>query len=128
MSCTDLGFDDYGNLRLSKSADVEQTGQLPSSYDLTGYTGELQIRASEAAESALLTLTTTATAEGSVLIYDGRSLGYRFARADVAASIPDADDPDEPWEGVFEWVSTDPTGLTQRTAIGAAIVEKGVVR
>jgi hypothetical protein len=128
MSCNELGFDDYGNLRLSKSADVEQTGQLPSTFDLTGYTGEMVFRASEADATALLTLTTTETAAGSVLIYDGQTIGYRVKAADASASFPDADDADDPWMGVYEWVSTDTTGLTQRTVIGSTIVEKGVVR
>ena len=41
MTCSDLGFDDYGNLRVNKSADTEETFVFPSSYDFTGYTGEL---------------------------------------------------------------------------------------
>jgi hypothetical protein len=127
MSCNDLGFDDYGNLRVSKSADIEETLPFPSPYDFTGYTGELQIRATEDGASAALTVTETATAAGSVMSFDGANIVLLVKAAD-SATLPDADDPSEPWVGVYEWVLTDTAGLTTRLVSGSLIAEKGVVR
>jgi hypothetical protein len=128
MNCTELGFDDEGNLRVSKSVDLEDALVLPSSYDLSDYEGEFQIRASEDAASALLTVTTTATAEGSVIIFDGESATLRLKLADLSTLPENADDSDDPWVGVYEWVVTDPDGLVSRFCIGSLIAERGVVR
>lgn len=128
MSCTELGFDDEGNLRVTKSADTEEALVFPSSYDLTDYEGDLQIRASEDAVSALLTVTTTATAEGSVIVFDGESVTLRLKAADLATLPENADDSDEPWVGVYEWVVTDPDGLVSRLCSGSLVAERGVVR
>lgn len=125
--CGQLGFADDGSLRLSKSSDIEELLPFPSTYDFTGYTGELQIRETYDAVSALLTVTDTATANGSIIVFDGRYITLRIKAAD-AALLPDADDPNDPWVGVYEWVLTDPTGLTTRLVDGALIAEKGVVR
>lgn len=128
MSCTALGFDDYGNLRLSKSADVEETLPFPSTYDFTGYTGELMVRATEDAASALLTVTETATANGSVMTFDGANIVLLIKAADVATLPDDSGDASEPWVGVYEWVLTDTAGLATRLVSGSLIAEKGVVR
>lgn len=128
MSCTALGFDDCGNLRLSKSADVEETLPFPSTYDFTGYTGELQIRADEDEASALLTVTETATANGSVIVFDGANIVLRIKRDDVQTLPDDATDASDPWVGVYEWVLTDTASLTTRLVAGSLIAEKGVVR
>ncbi len=126
MSCTELGFsDDYG-LRVSKSADLEVTFQVATTYDFDGYTGTFKIRASEDAASALLTVTTTATANGSVLVYSGSNILIRLKKADLATLPEDATDSDDPWVGVFEWVNTDTASLTTRFYSGPVIVERGV--
>jgi hypothetical protein len=128
MSCNDLGFsDDYG-LRVSKSSDLETTFRFPAGYDFDDYDGEFQVRASEDAASPLLTVTTTATAEGSVLIYSGRTILIRLKIADLETLPENADDSDDPWVGVFEWRNTDTAGLQVRFLSGAITVERGVVR
>lgn len=128
MSCNDLGFDDYGNLRVSKSADIEETLPFPSSYDFTGYTGELQVRATADDATALLTITETATAAGSVMTFDGSNIVLLVKAAD-SAPLPDDDaDASQPWVGVYEWVLTDTSGLATRLVSGSLIAEKGVVR
>lgn len=127
MTCTELGFDDYGNLRVNKSADTEETFALASTYDFTGYSGDLQIRATEGAASALLTVTEVATANGSIITFDGSVITLRLKAADLA-TLPNATDTDDPWEGVYQWVNTDPDGLVTQFCAGTLIAEKGVVR
>lgn len=127
MSCTDLGFDDYGNLRCSKSADTEEALPFPSTYDFAGYTGELVIRETEGDATALLTVTDTATAAGSVIVFADNLITLRIKRSDIQ-TLPDADDADDPWTGVYEWVLTDPDGLSTRLVSGSLVAEKGSVR
>lgn len=128
MSCSELGFDDYGGLRVNKSADLEVTFPFPSSYDFTGYDGELQVRATWAAASALLTVTTTATAEGSVMTFDGSNIILLLKAADLADLPDDATDASDPWVGVYQWTVTDPDDLTEQLVAGTFIAEKGGVR
>lgn len=128
MSTIPLGFGEENALRLSKSADVEETLPLPSDYDVTGYTGQLQIRETEAATTALLTVTQAENVNGSVMTFDGRYITLLIKAADVAPLPNNADDADDPWLGVYEWVVTDLNGLTTRLCSGPLIAEKGVVR
>lgn len=128
MSCTDLGFDDYGNLRVNKSADTEETFVFPASYDFTGYTGQFQIRATEAAASSLLSVTETANGNGSVIVFSDNLITLRLKKADLAALPNNATDADEPYEAVYQFVVTDPDSLTSELIDGALIAEKGVVR
>lgn len=129
MSCCDeLGFsDDYG-LRVAKSSDLEVTFAFPSSYDFDGYSGELQIRTTEDAASPLLTVTTTATGNGSVMVFSGSNILIRFKAADLETLPENAEDSDEPWAGYFDWVNTDTAGLTVRFKDGPVIAERGGVR
>ena len=123
-----LGFDDCGVLRVSKSADAELLLTFPLTYSLTGYVGTFVVRASEDASTALLTVTTTATAAGSVMIFDGRVATLRLKKTDLATLPEDATDSDNPWVGVYEWVATDPDGLVSRLTANSIVVERGVVR
>lgn len=128
MSCSELGFDDYGNLRCSKSADTEENvGPFPSAYDLSDYTGTFVVRATEGASTALLTVTDAATAAGSFLTSATSYLTLLLKKDDLQ-TLPDADDTDDAWQGVYEWVLTDTLGLETRLVSGAITVEKGVVR
>lgn len=128
MSCSELGFDDYGNLRTNKSQDTEEVLPFPSTYDFTGYTGQLQVRASEDALAALLTITTTPTAAGSVITFEGSNMTLLIKKADLATLPEDATDSDEPWSGVYQWVNTDIDGLTTQLVAGSFTAERGVVR
>jgi len=128
MSCTELGFDDYGNLRVNKSADTEETFVFPASYDFTGYTGQFQIRATEAAASSLLTVTATATANGSVIVFDDNTITLRLKKADLTTLPNNATDADDPYEAVYQFVVTDTDSLTSQLLDGVLIAEKGVVR
>lgn len=126
MSCIELGFsEDYG-LRVSKSADLEATFAFPSTYDFDGYSGSFKVRASEDAATALLTVTTTATGNGSVLVYSGSNILIRLKKADLATLPEDGADSDDPWVGVFEWVNTDTASLTTRFLTGPIVAERGV--
>ena len=127
MSCTNLGFDEEGNLRVNKSQDTEETFPLPSTYDFTGYSGELQIRLSEGAASALLTVTESGTGNDSIITFDGSNITLLLKAADLT-TLPNATDTDEPWIGVYQWVLTDPDGLVTQFCAGSLIAEKGVVR
>ena len=123
MSCDELGFsDDYG-LRLSKSADLEATFPFSSTYVFDGYSGTFKIRTTEGDATAHLTVTTTATVNGSVLVYSGSNILIRLKKADIATLPSNGDDP---WVGVFEWVNTDTAGLTTRFYDGAVVAERGV--
>ena len=128
MSCTELGFDDYGNLRVNKSADTEETFVFPASYDFTGYTGQFQIRATEAAASALLTVTASATVNGSVIVFDDNTITLRLKKADLTTLPNNASDADDPYEAVYQFVVTDTDSLTSQLIDGVLIAEKGVVR
>lgn len=126
MSCTDLGLSEYA-LRVSKSADSETIGSAPAATDLTGYTAEFVVRATEGAASALLTVTETQTANGSVIVIADNLLTLRLKKADIQ-TLPDAADPDDPYEAWCELTITAPTGLESRVWLLPIIVEKGVVR
>ena len=128
MSDIPLGFDDYGNLRVNKSADTEETFVFPSSYDFTGYSGGFQIRATEAAASALLSVTTTATAAGSIIIFDTNTITLRLKKADLTTLPDNATDADDPYQAVYQFVVTDTDSLTSELIDGALIAEKGSVR
>lgn len=128
MSDIALGFDDYGNLRVNKSADTEETFVFPSSYDFTGYSGGFQIRATEAAASALLSVTTTATAAGSIIIFDTNTITLRLKKADLTTLPDNATDADDPYEAVYQFVVTDTDSLTSELIDGVLIAEKGSVR
>ena len=123
-----LGFSDCGLLRVSKSSDIEETLRFPPSYSFTGYTGQFVVRASEDDDTALLTINTTATANGSVMIFTGRNMVLRGKKADWATLPENPTDADDPWEGVYEWVVTDPDSLTTQLVKGAILAERGVVR
>ena len=128
MTCSDLGFDDYGNLRVNKSADTEETFVFPTTYDFTGYTGQFQIRATEAAASSLLSVTQTANGNGSVIVFDDNTIMLRLKKADLTTLPNNATDADDPYEAVYQFVLTDTDGLTSELISGALIAEKGVVR
>lgn len=128
MSDIPLGFDDYGNLRVNKSADTEETFVFPSSYDFTGYTGQFQIRATEAASTSLLSVTQTANGNGSIIIFDDNTITLRLKKADLAALPNNATDTDDPYEAVYQFVVTDTDSLTSELIDGILIAEKGVVR
>jgi hypothetical protein len=133
MTCSELGFsDDYG-LRCAKSSDLEVTFSFPATIsgvatNFTGYSGSFQVRTSEDAASPLLTVSTAATANGSVIVYGTTTILIRLKRADLATLPEDATDNDDPWVGVFEWVNTDTASLSVRFLAGAITVERGVVR
>lgn len=128
MSCSELGFDDYGNLRCSKSQDTSEVlGPFPSAYDLSDYTGALVIRATPDDATALLTVTITPTAEGSVLSFS-TSYVTVLVKKDDLQTLPSAADADDPWEGVYEIVLTDVLGIQTRLVAGVILVERGVVR
>jgi len=126
MSCTELGLTDCG-LRVSKSADSETVGSAPPSTDLTGYTAEFVVRATEGAASALLTVTETQSANGSVIVIADNLITLRLKKLDLQ-TLPDASDPDDPYEAWCELTITAPTGLESRVWLLPLIVEKGVVR
>lgn len=126
MSCTDLGLSDDA-LRVSKSADSETVGSAPTTTDLTGYTAKFVVRATEGAASALLTVTEVATANGSVIVIAANLITLRLKKADLQ-TLPDAADPDDPYEAWCELTITAPTGLSSRVWLLPIIVEKGVVR
>lgn len=126
--CTDLGFDDYGNLRVSRSSDLEATFQFPEGYDFDGYSGIFQIRDTPDGDDLRLQVTGTATAAGSVLIYSGRTILIRLKVDDLAALPDNPDDANEPYVGVFEWRNNDTANLDVRFLSGAVVAERGVVR
>lgn len=126
MSYSELGLTDE-SLRASKSADSEITGRAPTGTVLTAYTGEFVIRATEGAASALLTVTTTQTANGSVIVFADNLITLRLKRLDLQ-TLPDAADADDPYVGTCELIVTAPTGLRSRVFLLPAIVEKGDVR
>ena len=126
MSCTELGLSEY-SLRVSKSADSETIGTAPTTTSLTGYTAEFVVRASENT-TPLLTVTTTPSANGSVIVIAGNLLTLRLKKADIITLPDNATDANDPYEGVCEFVVTAPTGLRSRVWFLPIIVEKGVAR
>jgi len=128
MACNTPGFDNDGVLYLSKGSDIEETFPFPDSYDLTGYTGDLVIRSAKDSDTALLTVSEVATANGSVIVFDGASITVRVKADDVAGLPEDATDNNEPWVGVYGMVTTDPDGLKTLFASNSVCVDRGVVR
>ena len=126
MTCSELGLSEYA-LRVSKSADSETIGSAPASTDLTGYTAEFVVRATESAATALLTVTETPTANASVVVIADNLITLRLKKLDLQ-TLPAASDPDAPWEGWCELTVTAPTGLESRVWLLPIVVEKGVVR
>lgn len=127
MSCTELGlFDEW--LRVSKSADGEYVGTAPSSIDLSTYSAEFVVRATEGAASALLTVNETQTANGSVIVLSGSLITLRLKALDLQTLPDNATDADTPYEAVCELVIVSSGGLRTRIWLLPIIVEKGVAR
>ena len=101
---------------------------FPTTYDFTGYTGQFQIRATEAAASSLLSVTQTANGNGSVIVFDDNTIMLRLKKADLTTLPNNATDADDPYEAVYQFVLTDADGLTSELISGTLIAEKGVVR
>lgn len=127
MSCSELGLSEYG-LRVSKSDDSESIGTGPPATDLTGYTAEFVVRATESSATALLTVNTTQTANGSVIVIDGSLITLRLKQDDILTLPDNPDDANDPYLGVCELVVIAPTGLRSRFWLLPMIVEKGVAR
>lgn len=124
MSCNELGLDDYG-IRLSKSADLEITLTFPSSVDFTGYDGTFVIKAALDDVAAELTVGTTATANGSVMVFSENTILLRLKAADLQTLPNNATDAADPWVGWFEWLVTDTDSLTSRLFQLPLIAERG---
>lgn len=127
MSCSELGLSEYG-LRVSKSDDSEIIGSAPSTTDLTGYTAEFVVRATESAATALLTVNMTPTGNGSVIVISGNLITLRLKQDDLLTLPDNATDADDPYVGVCEMVVVAPSGLRSRVWFLPIIVEKGVAR
>lgn len=123
MSCTELGLSDYG-LRLSKSSDLEITLEFASTVDFTGYDGDFAIKAELDDASRELTVNTTITANGSIMLFSENTILLRV-KEDDAKTLPNATDASEPWVGWFEWTVTDPSGLKSRLFQLPLIAERG---
>lgn len=127
MSCSELGLTE-DELRVSKSVDSETIGSAPTTTDLTGYTAEFVVRATEGSASALLTVTTTQTANGSVIVIAGSLITLRLKRLDLQTLPDNATDASQPYVGVCELWVTAPTGLRSRVWRLPITVEKGAGR
>jgi hypothetical protein len=125
MSCSELGFDGEYGLRVSKSADSETILTFPDSVDFAGYDGSFVIKAELDDASAELTVGTTATANGSVMVFSENTILVRLKALDLQSLPLNASDPADPWVGWFEWIVTDPDGLTSRLFQLPLIAERG---
>lgn len=83
--------------------------------DLTGYTGQIRIAASE---GATVLLSASATVTTNVV-------AFSIAPATLQ-TLPNGSPVSEPWVGVFEVDITSPASRVTRVQHGAIIVEKGV--
>lgn len=120
MSCSDL--------RPNKGADWRETYTFPADYDFTGWTALGEIKAAQGdADPALLAISDTATANGSVSDCAGRTVSFFFARDDLQA-LPDADPVSDPWVGIWQAVLTDPNGVIHQLDMTSFIVDKGVIQ
>lgn len=127
MSCTELGLTDEW-LRVSKSADAQIVGSAPSTTDLTDYSAEFVVRATESAASALLTVNETPTVNGSVIVLAANLITLTL-KADDLQTLPDnSTDADDPYEAICELVIVSAAGLRTRVFLLPIIVEKGVAR
>lgn len=125
MSCSELGFDEEYGIRLSKSADLEITLEFPSTVDFTGYTGEFAIKGELDDVAKELSVTTTATAAGSVMVFSENTILLRLKETDNKTLPNDATDAADPWVGWFEWTVTDTDSLTSRLFQLPLIAERG---
>lgn len=125
MSCSELGFDEEYGLRVSKSADSETTLTFPATVDFTGYTGSFVIKSELDDATAELEVGTTATANGSVMVFSENTILLRLKKLDLQTLPNDETDPADPWTGWFEWLVTDASEMTSRLFQKPFIAERG---
>ena len=127
MASTDLGLrsrnQGRADYRVSKIADSAISLVFPTDYDFTGWTAVLTIRA-EADSTALLTITDTESAEGSVVSFANNIIGLLLKAGDLVTLPDDAGDDSAPWVGVWDLTITDTDELTTRLLAGVFIAEK----
>lgn len=125
MSCSELGLTDCG-LRVSKSSDMPILATFqPATLDLAGFDSEFAVKASLSDASPELTVGTSATANGSVIVISENTILLTLKRADLQTLPNNAEDAAEPWVGWFEWTTTDTAGLVTRFLQQPIIVERG---
>lgn len=125
MSCTELGFDEDYGIRAGRASDLPILLELPTTYDLAGWSSTFKVRAELDDAAASLTVNSTAaTANGSVIVLSENTLLLTIKAADIDA-LPTATDPAEPWVGWFEWLLTDTDGLVSRLFQLPFTVERG---
>lgn len=129
MSCTALGFDDEYGWRVARSSDASVIiTATPSGSDFTGFagfSGTFAVRAALDSASAELTVGTTATANGSVMVFSENTIALTLKAADLQELPQNSGDEAEPWDGWFEWLVTGTDGLTSRLYQLPFIVERG---
>lgn len=107
MDCCD-------GLTFVRTEGVQLTYDFPKSVDLTSWTAQMRIAASEGA-TVLLTVAGAVTAQR-----------VSFTTAPGLSSIPNANPVSDPWVGVFEVDLTAPGGQVERLHHGSVAIEKGV--
>lgn len=97
-------------------------------FDFTGWSARMQVRASEGASgAALISVTTTANAFGSVLTFQDNVIYLVIEQPEMAA-LPASVPVDADWVGVYDIVLIDPSGRPCPFFGGAFVVDTGVTR
>lgn len=122
MSCCGV------KIETARNADLRITYTPNEGFSFSTFTARMQVREYEGApDPALLDVSMSATANGSVFYVYGSSLVLNVDKADLE-SLPIATPVSDPAVFVYDVVVTDATGFSSNLASGAFILREGVTR
>lgn len=122
MTCCGL------KIKEPRNADLRRTYTPQAGYDFSQMTARMQVRMYEGApDPALLTITMSATPNGSVFTVVGTSMVLTIKKADLEA-LPVSTPINSPAVFVYDIILTDPTGFENKFLGGQFIMTEGVTR
>jgi hypothetical protein len=113
------------DITAQRNADCQVSYSFPVAYSLSGFGARLQVRATAGGATAYFTVTTTANANGSAFVIEGRYLLLTIRKEDLQL-IPEADPVYDDAVAAYDIVLTDLSGIEHYFLGGAFIVPAGV--
>lgn len=111
-----------------RNADYPVNITFPQGYAFDGATVLMQVREYPGApDPALLSLSLSSTANGSVITFIGQTIRILVKQADLE-DLPAGDPVSDPWAGSYDIIVTSVDGVRNYLFGGAFVVNEGVSR